>query len=221
MEENKFSLKHYLVFFIMPLFSAVFYLKYMKSAERVIGLLMYVFICVIISALLWKAVSVVSSHFDIRKLNVTVITAAALAAIDHLIKLVLSKTGFETSIIGKYLMIKHSHNLNQNGIFNHLNIETSQLTMIFFKAAILAAVICLYKLFKTETARKAYVFVAASALANFLDTLFYGYTLDYVYFYKVMTYDLKDFYVDAGWSVIFMLIFINEIKKSKEKKKVN
>lgn len=221
MEDKKFKLGNYLVFFIMPLSSALIYLKYMKSAERVIGLLMFVFICVSISALLWKSVSIVSSHFDIKKFNVTVITVAALAAIDHFIKLVLSKTGFEASIVGKYLMIMHSYNLNQNGIFNHLNIETSQLTMIFFKAAILAIVICLYKLFKSETARKAYIFVAASALASLLDTIFYGYTLDYVYFYKVMTYDLKDFYVDAGWSVIIMLILKNEIKKLKEKKKVS
>lgn len=221
MEENSFSLKHYLVFFIMPLSSALFYLKYMKSVERVIGLLIFVFVCVIISALLWKVVSLVSSRFDIMKFSVTFITVAVFAAIDHFIKLVLSKTGFETSIIGKYLMIKHSHNINQNGIFNYLKIETSQLTMIFLKAAILVIVICLYKLFRTETGGKAYILVTASALASFLDTLIYGYTLDYVYFYKVMTYDLKDFYVDAGWSVIIMVIFINEIKKSKEKKKVS
>ena len=219
MEDNRFSLKYYLVFFISPLVIALCDIKYMKSVDRVIGLLMFIFISVIISVALWKAVSLVSSHFDIKKLNVTVVMVAALAAIDHLIKLVLSKTGFETSIIGKYFMIKHSHNINQNGIFNHFKIETSQLNMIIFKSAILLIVICLYRLFKSETARKVYVLFAAGALAHFFDTLFYGYTLDYIYFYKVMTYDLKDYYIDAGVSVLILLFLINENRKTNEKRR--
>ena len=219
MEENKFSLKHYLVFFISPLAIALCDIKYMKSVDRVIGLLMFVIISVIISIALWKAFSLVSSHFDIKKLSVTAVMVTALAAIDHLIKLVLSKTGFETSIIGKYFMIKHSHNINQNGIFNYFKIETSQLNMIIFKAAILVIVICLYRLFKSETARKAYVLFAAGAFAHLFDTLFYGYTLDYIYFYKVITYDLKDYYIDAGVSILLLLFLINENKKIEEKRR--
>ena len=221
MEDKKFKLGYYLIFLIIPLSSIFYYIKYIDSADRAIGFLLYVAVSFIFMALLWKIVSAVNSRFDLKKLSVISVTAVGLAAADQLIKLVLSKTGFETKVIGKFFMIKQRHNIYQNGIFNFLKIESSLTSMIIFKAVILALVICLYKLFKSDTAKKAYVLLAAAAASHLLDSILYGYTLDYIYFYKVMTYDLKDYYIDAGISLIILLMLINEIKKSKEKKKVN
>ena len=53
-----------------------------------------------------------------------------------------------------------------------------------------------------------------------LIVFFYGYTLDYIHFHKIVTYDLKDYCVDTGVSVIILLTLLSEIKKSKEKKDI-
>lgn len=220
MEENKFSLKHYLVFLIIPLSSLFYYAKYLKNAETILSFTLYIGISFVFMTVLWKIITLIDSRFDIKKLHVAAITIFAFAAIDQIIKLILHKTGFESKIIGKFFMIKHSHNINQTGITNFLNIETSQTLMIVIKAVMLVAIICLYKLLKSDIAKKGYILFTAGVVATFFDSIFYGYTLDYIHFYGIITYDLKDYYVDAGASALFLIIIINELKKSEEKKKV-
>ena len=218
MEDNKFTPWHYLFFGVIPLSSIFYYIKYLNSAYVITSFLLYVFISFIVMALLWKLISIMTLHWDIKKHFVIFVIVAFLVTLDHLIKLVLLKIKFETSVIGDLVLIKHRRNLSQNGILNFLNIETSRLSMIVFKVIIIAAIICCYNLFKSQTAKKAYTLIAAGAVSNLLDSVFYGYTLDYIHFHKIVTYDLKDYYVDTGVSVIILLIFLSEIKKSKEKK---
>ncbi|WP_295086157.1 signal peptidase II [Ruminococcus sp.] len=216
MEKKEFLLKHYLVFFIMPLSSLLYYIKNIKSIERGLGFLIYVVISVMFMCLLWKAVSFIGARFDIKKLSVTAVTAAVLVILDQLIKLALSKTGFETKIISKLFMIKQTHNINQTGLFNFLNIEITQAHAIVFKTVLLAVILCFYRLCRSETSRMGLTLLVAGAAANILDSTFYGYTLDYIHFYRTVTYDLKDYYVDAGFSVLILCFIKYGDKKKKQ-----
>ena len=216
MEKKKFLLKHYLVFFIIPLSSLVYYIKYFKSIERGLGFLLYVVISFIFMCLLWKAVSLIDDRFDIKKFSVTAVTGAVLVITDQLIKLVLSRTGFEARIISKLFMIKQTHNINQTGLFNFLDIEITQVHSIIFKAVILAVILCFYRFCRSETSRKGLTLLAAGAAANFLDSVFYGYTLDYIHFYRTVTYDLKDYYGDAGVSALILCFIKYGDKKKKQ-----
>ena len=220
MKEKETSKWYYLVFLIYPLLSLVYYIKYIKSFERALSFMLYVAVSFIVTVLLWKSISAVNSRFDLKKISVISVTAVVLAAVDQLIKLVLSKTGFETKLISNIFMIKQTHNVNQTGLFNFLKIETSQTSMLIFKAVLLVLVICLYRLFKSDTAKKAYVFAAAAVTSHLLDTVFYGYTLDYIFFRKTIVYDMKNYYVDVFVAALIIIVIGHELKKSKEKKKV-
>ena len=109
MNEKDNSKWQYLVFFIYPLLSLVYYIKYIKSFERALSFMLYVVLCFVITVLLWKMISAVNSRFDLKKLSVISITVVVLVVIDQLIKLVLSKTGFEIATnakkVGKILFI--------------------------------------------------------------------------------------------------------------------
>lgn len=219
MEDTNFSFKHYLIFFIIPLSSLFYYAKNFKDTETILSFCLYIGISFCFMAALWKIITLIDYRFNIKKLHVSAITIIAFATLDQVIKLILHKTGFESKIISKFFMIKHSHNINQTGITNFLNIETTQTLMIVIKAVMLVTIICLYKLFKSDTAKKGYILFTSGAVAALFDSIFYGYTLDYIHFYGIITYDLKDYYVDAGASAVFLMIIVNEIKKSKEKRR--
>ena len=220
MKEVKFSRKYYPLFLVIPLSSLLYYIKRMDSIEVVLSFILYVAVSFILMVLLWEFISLIDSRYDIKKLSVTAVTAAVLVILDQLIKLVLYyNTGFETGIFGRLFMIKQTHNINQTGLFNFLNIEITQAHAIIFKTVILAVIICFYWFCKTEMLKKSLTLLIAAAAANILDSVFYGYTLDYIHFYRITTYDLKDFYVDAGVSAFILCILINENNKSKIKNK--
>ena len=216
MDKKEFLFKHYLVFLIIPCSSLFYYIKYFKSIERGLGFLLYVVISFIFMCLLWKAVSFIDTRFDIKKFSVTALTASVLVILDQIIKLLLCKTGFEIKIISKLFMIKQSHNINQTGIFNFLNIEITQVHAIIFKTILLIVILCFYSFCRSEISKKGLTLLVAGAVANILDSVFYGYTLDYIYFYRTTTYDLKDYYVDAGLSVLILCFIKYSNKKEKQ-----
>lgn len=70
--------------------------------------------------------------------------------------------------------------------------------------------------------RKAYAYfltiplmvTLSAAVCNLLDTVYWGYTIDYIRFVGFMYCDIKDFYVDIG--VGMFLVYYIKLQKLKE-----
>lgn len=73
---------------------------------------------------------------------------------------------------------------------------------------------CLFKV-KNEKLKVGVALLASAQLSSLLDSLIRGYVLDSFYYYKLVCYDLKDYYVDAGLGIILIAIMCTQ--KTKEK----
>ncbi len=78
--------------------------------------------------------------------------------------------------------------------------------IIVFKLVFIVILFCVFCMLKNKNRNymSAYILLMSAAIVTFIDTMFWGYTLDWFYFNKLTCYDLKDFYVDTA--IGFILI---------------
>lgn len=140
------------------------------------------------------------------KLKVLGIMTVALVLIDQGLKFLVSRFQIQINVIGEYFQIQEHRNIHQFAGLNFLNIHLNQYAVVLIKIALI--VILLVVIIKSFKRNKEYISVSlllmAAAVASLLDSILWGYTLDYFYFYNLICYDLKDFYVDAALGLILM-----------------
>ncbi len=162
------------------------------AASFLVSLLLYFLLCKI--------------DFTLKK---TIFMIAFLALTDQLLKLVIYKNKFGANLIGPLLRIEMTKNVNQTAMFNYFDLEFDTLVVIIFKIVTFLVLCCIFAGLKNKSANivQMFILLLSADISNIADSVIWGYTLDYVYFYKLTCYDLKDFYVDTAIGILLMEIF--------------
>lgn len=207
--------KEKLLFLIIPLIQVLLSLRYFKSYKQIVSSILFIASSFIISLILFKILSKFSLKYSISHKFANLIVVLVFTILDQINKLFLECTGLNCNIFGDYLQIKQTKNENQMAILNHFSIEPNITLIVIIKFLLLAAILfCLYR-FDNKNLKFGFILLVSSQLSSFLDSLFRGYVLDSFYYYKLVCYDIKDYYVDAGIAIIIMSIV--SLQNDKEK----
>lgn len=202
-----------LYFLIMPVIYTILMVMNgrVHSVDNIISLLIYGVLCIFLGIIGVYLYNIFKVEKNIKGIGIGI----TLISIDQLIKgIVVQKLLKEIVVIDNILKFSISKNINQNSIFNYLNIKCDFYTILIIKIILLITMWYIYRYF----ARKykdmyfkylnlSFIFMACAAVCNILDTLCWGYTVDYILFVNFMCCDLKDFYVDIGISLFIVYYF--------------
>lgn len=192
-------------FLIVPTLISLYHIPNIKGIGDVITLLIYIFINFSI-CIFWGAV--MKGIDGIKRLNLLGIGAWILwwVCLDQVIKLVISCLNVEGIIWNDIVGIKTVMNKEQMAILNFLKINLGDSTIAFIKLIIIVAISVVFLSIKKKNRNCIYsfIFLLAASIATLLDSMIWGYTLDYIYFAGFTCYDLKDFYVNTALG--FLLI---------------
>ncbi len=209
-------MKKTLCFLILPVTFVLTRIPFAEDASQIISFGLFIAVNFIVS---------LTFYFIFKKVKFTlpnaILTAALLFVTDQLIKIIIYKFDLSANLIGDFLRIEPTKNLNQTAMFNLFDVELKSTFIIIFKAALILALLCIFIKLKNKGMNIWYAFILlfSAGIANFVDSVAWGYTLDYVLFIKLTCYDLKDFYVDTA--IGFVLIeFLCTGKKQKIRKTV-
>lgn len=199
----------YLLFLIMPLAYIILKITNITNIYILLAYVLYVLICFIIYCILFWGIK-----FFIRarsKPNDIILGALIGCFIDQGIKLIIYKTGVEINVLGKMFQLRQRKNMEQMALLNLFDIELNSYVIVMSKIAIVLIVLLVIWKSKmsSEEFKCALLLLLSASFATLLDSLFWGYTLDYFYFNKLVCYDFKDFYVDTAVSLILMNYFQN------------
>lgn len=202
-------MKKILCFLILPVVFILTRVPLVKEASQIISFGLFIAVNFMVSLLF---------YFILKKVEFTlpmaILTAVLLSAADQIIKIIIYKFDLSTELVGYFLRIEPTKNLNQMAMLNFLNLELNHTFIIIFKAFWVLALFCIFIKLKNKSAYIWYAFVLllSASIANLADSIAWGYTLDYVFFSRLTCYDLKDFYVDTGIGLVLMEILFNRKK---------
>lgn len=207
-------MKKILCFLILPVVFILTRVPLVKEASQIISFGLFIAVNFTVSLLF---------YFILKKVEFTlpmaILTAVLLSAADQIIKIIIYKFDLSTELVGYFLRIEPTKNLNQMAMLNFLNLELNHTFIIIFKAFWVLALFCIFIKLKNKSAYIWYAFVLllSASIANLADSIAWGYTLDYVFFSRLTCYDLKDFYVDTGIGLVLMeILFIRKKLDTKE-----
>lgn len=207
-------MKKILCFLILPVVFILTRVPIVKEASQIISFGLFIAVNFTVSLLF---------YFILKKVEFTlpmaILTAVLLSAADQIIKIIIYKFDLSTELVGYFLRIEPTKNLNQMAMLNFLNLELNHTFIIIFKAFWVLALFCIFIKLKNKSAYIWYAFVLllSASIANLADSIAWGYTLDYVFFSRLTCYDLKDFYVDTGIGLVLMeILFIRKKLDTKE-----
>lgn len=199
-------MKKILCFLILPVAFILTRIPFVKEASQIISFGLFIAVNFAVSLLF---------YFILKKAEFTlsraILTAVFLSVVDQLIKIIIYKFDLSIKLVGYFLRIEPTKNLNQNAMFNFLNLELNGTFIIIFKAVLVLALFCIFIKLKNKSAYIWYAFILlfSASIANLADSVAWGYTLDYVFFSRLTCYDLKDFYVDTAIGFVLIEILFN------------
>lgn len=197
----------------MPVAFILTRIPLLKEASQIISFGLFIAVDFTVSILF---------YFILKKVEFTlpraILTAVLLSVTDQLIKIIIYKFDLSTKLVGYFLRIEPTKNLNQNAMFNFLNLELNSTFIIIFKAVLVLALFCIFIKLKNKSAYIWYAFVMllSASITNLADSVAWGYTLDYVFFSRLTCYDLKDFYVDTAIGFVLIEILFNRKNRETE-----
>lgn len=206
-------MKKILCFLILPVAFILTRIPLLKEASQIISFGLFIAVDFTVSILF---------YFILKKVEFTlpraILTAVLLSVTDQLIKIIIYKFDLSTKLVGYFLRIEPTKNLNQNAMFNFLNLELNSTFIIIFKAVLVLALFCIFIKLKNKSAYIWYAFVMllSASITNLADSVAWGYTLDYVFFSRLTCYDLKDFYVDTAIGFVLIEILFNRKNRETE-----
>lgn len=206
--------KEKLLFLLIPTVQVLASVRYFKSYKQVVSSIIFVLSGFLFSLLLYKLLCIVFSKFKLSNKHIIGLLVL-LSFLDQVHKSLLEVTGFNSNIIGEYFQIKQTHNINQMAILNHFNIELNIIAVVAFKIILfMIFAFCLFKV-KNSDYKIGLVLLVSAQLSSTLDSLIRGFVLDSFYYYKLVCYDLKDYYVDAGLAIILIAYISEQTSKRK------
>ena len=102
--------KEDLVFLLIPFIQVFACIQYIDGFDRVISYLLYILVNVAVTILIYRGIELFGARYDLKRLQTSVCLILALVVVDQVIKGVLQYTGFESRVIGEWVMIKQVHN---------------------------------------------------------------------------------------------------------------
>ena len=127
-------------------------------------------------------------------------------------------------LIDDWLGISYTPNHHNNVIFNLLNINlSSRIADVLIKTISIVIAFGIgiyffisYRIFFTSTvSRISIALIAAGAVCSLIDTIRFGFVLDFIYLYPLVAFDFKDLYLQYG-VVLAFITFWNMPKEIKD-----
>lgn len=189
-------------FVIFPMLLILTRIRYINNIYDVISYLMFGVVNYAISIVLFIKMKRMSD-VNLKKIIILILS---LVSLDQLIKLIIDRYDINVNILGKLFRIEPTKNMEQNAALNFLKIELDDSLIIVFKLLLIFILFGMYFIVKNKNRNYMSVFILlmSAAIVTLIDSVFWGYTLDYIYFNKLTCYDLKDFYVDTAIGFILM-----------------
>ena len=189
-------------FVIFPMLLILTRIRYINNIYDVISYLLFGVVNYAISIVLFIKMKRMSD-VNLKKIIILILS---LVSLDQLIKLIIDRYDINVNILGKLFRIEPTKNMEQNAALNFLKIDLDDSLIIVFKLLLIFILFGIYFIVKNKNRNYMSVFILlmSAAIVTLIDSVFWGYTLDYIYFNKLTCYDLKDFYVDTAIGFILM-----------------
>ncbi len=198
-------MKELCYFLLVPLLSSLYYIQNISGVNEVVTLSIYVII-VFVAGLLFYVV--IKAKNSIKRIKPSRMGRwiVCLVFIDQVIKVIIYRLNIDGIIWNNIVGIKPIMNKEQMAILNFFKINLPSAIIIFLKVIIVIAILVAFLSIKKKNINCIAIFVLlmASGVATLLDSLIWGYTLDYIYFVGLTCYDIKDFYVDIALGFCWM-----------------
>lgn len=207
--------KEKLIFLTVPVIQVLSSAIHFKTYKQVVSSFLFIISSFLISLMLYYCLCAILSKCNISNKYKIPSLLILFLFLDQAHKYLLEITGFNGKIIGDFFKVKQTKNENQMATLNYLDIEFNIAAVICFKILLFIIIIfCLFKV-KNTNLKIGFTLLGASQLSSILDSSIRGYVLDSFYYYKLVCYDIKDYFVDAGIAII--LIAIISMQKNKGK----
>ena len=206
-------MKNFLAFLIVPIATVLFQLMYIDTVSQIISCFVYLAVNRVFSLICYKSFNDRTISLNSSKALIFALISV-LTITDQLLKVIVHLNQASLDIIGKYFRIQISKNTNQAAALNLFNIELDTALIAAIKFFLIVIILLAFIKFKNKSNYLLYAFILLlpAAIANFIDSVVWGYTLDFFYFHRLVCYDLKDFYVDTaiGYLIITFLFASNK-----------
>ncbi|MBQ3513327.1 MAG: signal peptidase II [Lachnospiraceae bacterium] len=198
-------------FLIFPLIFILTRIQYIDNIYNLASYLIFIIMNYIISMIFFR---ILKKMTDVN-LKKIIVWIAGLIVLDQLLKIIVYRFDINMNILGKLLRIKQTKNLEQMAALNFLNIKMDGSVIIIFKILLIFIVLGVFFMIKNKNRNviAGFILLMSAAIVTLIDSVFWGYTLDFICFDKLTCYDMKDFYVDIAIGFIFMEQFKKEEKK--------
>lgn len=150
----------------------------------------------------------------------------ALVALDQLIKVIVYRQGeFEIELISKGLSLKPSYNRYHTAMLSFLQWEIDTVVIVCEKILVglimIVGIHLMIKKFKSiEDGTFLLILFCSGVFCSWLDSLAWGYTLDYIRFPFYTVIDLKDIYMVIGGNLFVVYVLrVFECQKDRKGKK--
>ncbi|MDD6083390.1 MAG: signal peptidase II [Oscillospiraceae bacterium] len=197
-------------FLIFPIIIISFRIQNIYSYEDGLSNLLFLIVNFLFSVVIYNVFLIpkINSKTDKR---VGMFVISFLVIFDQLIKIIIYNFDINNIyLIGDLLSVTQRKNIHQIGILNHFNINLQNNVIVLVKVVTLIIALILWRLSAKKFIKdrgnfnKCFILLISSALCTILDSVIWGYTLDYILFKHVFCYDLKDFYVNTAIGYLFM-----------------
>lgn len=207
--------KEKLIFLTVPIIQVLSSARYFKTYQQVVSSFLFILSSFLISLLLYKCLCTIFLKCNILNKYKIFPLLMLFSFLDQTHKYLLEITGFNCNIIGELFKVKQTKNENQMAILNYFSIEINTAAIICFKIILFIILICCLFKVKNTNLKISFTLLASAQLSSILDSLLRGYVLDSFYYYKLVCYDLKDYYADAGIAIILIAIIFMQKNKGK------
>lgn len=183
----------------------LYHIQYIKGIDNVIATLIYLItnfaVCILFYVTIKKLDSI-KRFYSIQ----TGVCIVCLVCIDQAIKWINSCLNINVIIWNDIIGIHPIMNKEQMALLNFCKIDLPDAIIILMKAVLIIVIVGVFLRIKKKNRNClfAFIFLLSAGIATLLDSMIWGYTLDYIYFAGITCYDLKDFYVDTAIGIILI-----------------
>ena len=206
-------LKRFLWPMLMPVLFLVSRIPVIDSFGQIISCALYLlanflFAC-ILERLLFK------SESKLKKISYVCFFIVVGTTVDQIVKLVIHRFNVKINIVGEFLAVRARKNTQQMAMLNFLDLSMDTKWILLFKILMTVLMILGYWFCRKRNTEGAFGFIVLTitGVATILDTVCWGYTLDYVYFYRIVSVDLKDFLANIAMGYVLKTFLEDDVKK--------
>lgn len=206
------QLKRYLWLMLMPVLFLVSRISTIDSFGQIIGGVLYLLVNFLFACILERLFN--TSENKLNKISYVFFFIVIGTAIDQIVKLLIHRFGVKVGIVGDFLAVKARKNTHQMAMLNFFDISLDVKWILLVKVLLACLMLLGYFLCRKKKTEGAFGFIvlAITGFATILDTVCWGYTLDYIYFYRIVSVDLKDFLANIAMGYVLKAFLEDDLK---------